>query len=213
MHFVFHSSFLLSDLLEYLTKKYGAAAMERFNKPNNPLETAGRSVGISFNKTRRFINTVDGHRLMEWCNQTHPDQANDLMEHLFRAYFQDAKDLSNVHELVNVAMSVGLPEATVKSVLESDQYRSEVLGADERSKRNLRVSGVPYFIVENNNGGRPVAFSGAQVSFPSLSSLLISFPSRLMSLPKSLKSLKGIPNTVTFPCYLSSFHLLLNSVC
>lgn len=137
--------------------------MERFNKPNNPLETAGRGVGISFNKTRRFINTVDGHRLMEWCNQTHPDRANDLMEHLFRAYFQDAKDLSSVHELVNVAKSAGLPEDIVKSVLESDQYRGEVFEADERSKRNLRVSGVPYFIVENNNGGRPVAFSGAQV--------------------------------------------------
>jgi predicted DsbA family dithiol-disulfide isomerase len=141
--------------------------MERFNKPNNPLEIAGRSVGISFNKTRRFINTIDGHRLMEWCNQTHPDKANELMEYLFRAYFEDAKDLSDLHELVNVALSVGLPETTVKSVLESDQYRSEVLEADERSKRNLRVSGVPYFIVENNNGGRPVAFSGAQVS-PSL---------------------------------------------
>jgi predicted DsbA family dithiol-disulfide isomerase len=138
--------------------------VERFNRPNNPLDLAGRAVGIAFNKERRFINTVDGHRLVEWCNQSHPDKANELMEQLFKSYFEEAKDLSKIETLVSIARSVdGLSEDSVRSMLESDQFAAEVLQADQRSKRGLRVSGVPYFVIEDNNGGRPVAFSGAQV--------------------------------------------------
>ena len=44
----------------------------------------------------------------------------------------------------------------------SDKYKSDVMQKDYQMKR-LRVGGVPFFIIENQNGGRPVAFSGAQV--------------------------------------------------
>lgn len=44
----------------------------------------------------------------------------------------------------------------------SDKYRAEVMHKDNQMKR-MRVGGVPFFIIENQNGGRPVAFSGAQV--------------------------------------------------
>ncbi len=149
-------------MLEHLSNKYGPAIVERFNKPNNPLDLAGRNVGITFNKSRRFINTVDGHRLMEWCNRTYPEKSDQLMEKLFHAYFEEAKDLSSVEELSAIATSVGFNEESVNTFLQSDEYRSEVLQSDQRSKRALRVSGVPYFIIEDNNGGRPMAFSGAQ---------------------------------------------------
>jgi predicted DsbA family dithiol-disulfide isomerase len=86
------------------------------------------------------------------------------MEQLFKSYFEEAKDLSKIETLVSIARSVdGLSEDSVRSMLESDQFAAEVLQADQRSKRGLRVSGVPYFVIEDNNGGRPVAFSGAQV--------------------------------------------------
>lgn len=124
---------------------------------------AGRNVGINFNKSRRFINTIDGHRLVEWCNEYHPDKSNELMEQLFHAYFEEAKDLSKVDELISIATSIGLPVDKIQELYRTEQYRAEVLNSDQQSKRNLRVSGVPYFIIENNNGSRPVAFSGAQV--------------------------------------------------
>ena len=55
------------DLMEHLKNKYGAAAVERFGKPDNPLNRAGERVGIKFNTTRRVINTLKAHRLVEYC--------------------------------------------------------------------------------------------------------------------------------------------------
>lgn len=150
------------DLLEHLQKKYGVEVVRRFNSPNNPLDSAGDKVGIRFNKSRRFINTVDCHRLMELCNSSFPDQSELLMENMFRAYFEEAKDLSQSAELMAVATQTGLAEAAVQDLLQSQRLESEVLALDRRAKTSLRVSGVPFFIIESNNGGKPVSFSGAQ---------------------------------------------------
>jgi predicted DsbA family dithiol-disulfide isomerase len=43
-----------------------------------------------------------------------------------------------------------------------DSYKADVLGKMADMKK-MRVGGVPFFIIENQNGGRPTAFSGAQV--------------------------------------------------
>lgn len=124
---------------------------------------AGRSVGINFNKSRRFINTINGHRLVEWCNQNSPEKSDELMENLFHSYFEEAKDISTTNELIDIAIKVGLNEQSVRDLYQSNELRSEVLELDQKAKQRYRVSGVPYFIVEDSNGGRPVAFSGAQV--------------------------------------------------
>jgi predicted DsbA family dithiol-disulfide isomerase len=47
-------------------------------------------------------------------------------------------------------------------MLSTDAHRQDVLQYDRQVKTQLRVSGVPYFIVESNTGARPTAFSGAQ---------------------------------------------------
>jgi len=149
--------------MEHLEGKYGAEMVARFSAPGNPLDTAGEKVGIKFNSSRRFINTIDGHRLMEWCNKEYPDKADGLMDSLFKAYFVDARDLSKTDQLVNIAEAVGLDGAVIAEFLASDKYRKDVLQFYQKAKTQLRVTGVPYFIIENNHGGRPTAFSGAQV--------------------------------------------------
>ena len=152
------------DLEEHLMKKYGRQAVERFRAAGNPLDTAGAKVGIRFNNSRRFVNTMDSHRLMEWCNGVHPEKADSLMESLFHAYFEEAIDISKRDQLVAVAVTAGLNAATVGEMLNSSAFRDEVLLFDRLAKSQLKVSGVPFFIIEDGKGGRPTAFSGAQVS-------------------------------------------------
>ena len=41
------------NLREHLINKYGEAMVKRFDAPNNPLSSAGCSVGINFNQDRR----------------------------------------------------------------------------------------------------------------------------------------------------------------
>jgi predicted DsbA family dithiol-disulfide isomerase len=105
------------DLKEYITTKYGPEAAASFAAPDGPLDTAGRAVGIAFNKSRRIINTLDGHRVMEWCNQNQPALSDHLMEILFKAYFVEAKDLSNRDVLLDVCVSAGLVRDTLSQLL------------------------------------------------------------------------------------------------
>lgn len=174
------------DLQEYLMSKYGRAAIERFSAPDNPLDMAGRKVGIQFNKRRRVINTIDAHRAMEWCKENRPELADTLMEKLFFAYFTEAKDLCNMGTLLEVCESADLDRAALEAVLRTglellmvnksvlsnislpcrycfytDKYKDIVLHKDGHMK-DMRISGVPFFFIFNHNG-RPTTFSGAQV--------------------------------------------------
>ena len=118
------------DLKQYLSNKYGDAAVARFSAPDNPLDKAGRQIGIIFNKNRRIINTTDGHRLMEWCKDTYPGKADLLMEKLFYAYFVEGKNLSETCELLLVCGEAGVPTDAAASLLESglrDLYLSNII--------------------------------------------------------------------------------------
>lgn len=149
-------------LREHLTMKYGPEMVARFEAPNNPLDAAGRKVGIAFNKARRVIPTMDCHRVMEWCGINQPDKADKLMTEMFHAYFEEAADLSKHDKILQVVERAGLNPELVRELLASNALRDEVIRKEREYKQGLRISGVPFFIVENNRGGRPTAFSGAQ---------------------------------------------------
>jgi predicted DsbA family dithiol-disulfide isomerase len=153
------------DLKEYLSAKYGHEAVARFSSPDNPLDKAGENVGVLFNKNRRIVNTLNGHRLMEWCNQNDPTKSTDLMEAIFHAYFEVGIDVSKHEELLKIAESCNLDKESVRALLDSNLFAADVRSFDSHVKSNLDISGVPFFIIESNKGKqRPVVFSGAQVS-------------------------------------------------
>lgn len=133
---------------------------------SNPLDVAGRKVGIAFDPSRRFINTVAAHRLMAHVSATAPEKADPLMEALFHAYFEQAKDVSRPEELLAVARLVGVEGEGLEELVQASSVarRDEVMASVRDSQTRLRVTGVPFFLIEPRDGGRPMAFSGAQVS-------------------------------------------------
>lgn len=149
------------DMYEHLAAKYGADKARLFTQPNNPLDQAGSKVGLTFNPTRRIIRTQDSHRVVEWCKEVAPDKEDALMNALFNAYFTEARDVSRHDELLTCATSCGLDAAACKQMLKSDRYKREV-DAKAKSWSRQGVSGVPFFVVHPPNGGKSVAFSGAQ---------------------------------------------------
>ena len=120
-------------------------------------------VGITFNNSAT-IRTADSHRLVEWTKATHPEREDALMETMFKAYFEDAKDLSKWPELVACAEASGLPAADAEALLASDEYVQQV-NTKARGWSRQGVSGVPFFVIYPASGdGQPVGFSGAQPS-------------------------------------------------
>jgi predicted DsbA family dithiol-disulfide isomerase len=151
------------DMMEHLLHKYGPEAIARYGKPGNPLDLAGAKVGVTFNPTRRVVQTMKSHQLMHFCDLNQPNKSAELMDILFRKYFEEALDISKVDVLVDAAVECGLDAEEARAVVISDKYRAEVIQNIRYAQNDLRVSGVPYVMIESaKKGKKPIAFSGAQ---------------------------------------------------
>ena len=153
------------DLKEHIINKYGAQAAARFNSPNNPLDVAGSKVGVKFDSSRKVIPTLRCHSLMEFTKEKYGnDKANELMDVLFNRYFEKAELVHQVPVLKAIYEQIELPwsEEADAALAANSTYSNNVIAGDRDVKTQLRVSGVPFFILERNDGARPIAFSGAQ---------------------------------------------------
>jgi predicted DsbA family dithiol-disulfide isomerase len=149
------------DIKEHLLKKYGPAAMERFNDPNSHLKVMGRKVGIEFTDDRKVVDTKRAHALMEHLKaKGENDKANEFMVDLYKAYFEKGEDINNVKLLTEKVQKYGLDETEAQFAM-GDHNLAEIAKQDRKIKSMYGVSGVPFFMIHPNDGGRPVAFSGA----------------------------------------------------
>jgi predicted DsbA family dithiol-disulfide isomerase len=151
------------DLEEYLSRKYGASAVQRLHDPNSYMRTAGRKVGIEFNSKRRVLPTGKAHALMEYAKERQGnDTANKIMEDLFHRYFEKAENISDVNLLVDIASKHGIDKESAKNAIQDDKFIYAVNEKDQLHKQQMRISGVPFFVIQRKDGKRPVGFSGAQ---------------------------------------------------
>jgi predicted DsbA family dithiol-disulfide isomerase len=149
-------------ILEHLAKKYGPSAAARFGDKNSQLMQAGRKVGIEFTNDRNVYPTVRAHALMEYVKEIDNDKANQLMEEMYKRYFEKGENINSPELLTDLAEQFGVERKTAVSVMMDGERQSEVLAKDQHAKRGMGVSGVPFYVIEQNSGGHPVAFSGAQ---------------------------------------------------
>ena len=148
------------DVMQHLTKKYGASAAKNFKDPDSNLAKMGRAVGINWNYDRKMFNTKKAHALVEHVKSKDNDKANKLMEDLYAGYFEQGCDLSDTEKLVSFAKKVGFEEDEARAAM-ADDKQALILKKDREVKSEWGVSGVPFYIIEQTNGDDPVAFSGA----------------------------------------------------
>lgn len=142
------------DRSQYRLLKFGDP--DRCEAMDDRLTEVGKSVGIQFrfDLQSNTPNTFEAHRLIWWAG--HQGLQDMLVEALFRAYFCEGVNLSRRAELVDVAASAGLKAVIVERFLNSDEGAADVR-AEEREIKQLGVSSVPLFIVQES-----IAVSGAQ---------------------------------------------------
>ena len=71
---------------------------------------------------------------------------DEMHNALFRAFFEDGRDIGDVEVIVDVAAPVGLDPNELRRALSEDRYTEKVL-ADEELSRKLGVSSVPTMLV------------------------------------------------------------------
>jgi predicted DsbA family dithiol-disulfide isomerase len=140
------------DRATYLRRKFGGDATEIYRR----IEGSGRGDGVAFAFERmpRTPNTLLAHRLILYAEEQ--GKADPLIRGMFRALFEQGRDVGRPEVLTEIASEAGLDALEVSQFLEGDRFGREVHTAHEQAER-IGVRGVPVFIVDREH-----AITGAQ---------------------------------------------------
>ncbi|MFY9238417.1 MAG: DsbA family oxidoreductase [Roseovarius sp.] len=132
------------DRRAYLEGKFGGK--EGAVRAYAPVVERAKAAGlkIDFEAMKRTPNTLDAHRLIHWAGIEHHQEA--VVMALFRAYFEEGRDIGAHEVLADIADTAGMDAAVILKLLESDADRAEIIARDTQV-REMGVSSVPTFIV------------------------------------------------------------------
>lgn len=135
------------DIGEHIKQKYGSTP-EQSQSNRQRLADIGNGLGFAFSDTkgRRIYNTFAAHKLLSvaghqygWRKQT------ELKLALFKAYFQDDRDVSDEDVLFDVAQSVDLDPAACKAWI-ADKALTQQVRSEQAHWRDQNITGVPAII-------------------------------------------------------------------
>ena len=143
-------------------KPWDEVVREKFGGPERAramfahVAAAGAADGLAFDLERiaAHPNTRDAHRLVLLAQEA--GLGREMAEALFRANFQEGRDIGKTGVLADVGAQVGLDRDRVARFLGGDQL-GRVVDESQAEARALGVEGVPFFVLEGK-----YAFSGAQ---------------------------------------------------
>ena len=136
------------DHKQHLAEKLGGE--EAVTRAHDMLTGLGREDGIAFDFPAVAIspNTLDAHRLLRWAMIEGPQVQGRVALALFRAYFEEGRNVGDRTVLLEVAESAGMDRAVVAALFSAgadvDSVREEIGMA-----RDMGVTGVPCFIIDN----------------------------------------------------------------
>lgn len=138
------------EVFEHLTQKYGKTVAEVRATQEN-IKARAAAVGYPFHPEGRkhVYNTFNAHRLLYWVGLEHdPAAQHRLKRELLITYFTLAVDLDDKSNLIAAVERAGLDTARAKSILESEEFKTEVL-AQEQKYTSMGIHSVPSIIIND----------------------------------------------------------------
>lgn len=137
----------------YRARKFGA---ERSAQLDLQMTELGRQegIGFAFERMTRTPSTRRAHMLIAAASQH--GRADPVVDGLFRAYFEEGRDVGDPDVLREIGIAAGLERHVVDDALGNEQLR-QLVETVEQQATEMQVTGVPFFIVD-----RKWAISGAQ---------------------------------------------------
>ena len=140
--------------VDFLVRHKGMPA-EQVEQMLGQMTALGAAEGVEFRFDEvRHANTQRAHRLLHLARERGAQA--DVQERLFRAYFAEGEDLSSADALARLGAEAGLDPAEARAALHDDAY-AEAVRRDIVRARQLGISGVPFFLLDEQYG-----VSGAQ---------------------------------------------------
>lgn len=115
---------------------------------------AGEAAGIAFrfDKVETWPNTLASHTLIKCASS---QEATRVVDAVYKAYFEDGKDIGSIDVLVAIAKELGMDGAQVRRAIETELKQGEI-AEDIAYARELQITGVPFFVIDGK-----LALSGA----------------------------------------------------
>jgi predicted DsbA family dithiol-disulfide isomerase len=144
------------DRREYMRGKFGSDERIRQMHDNLIQSTLDAGIPFAFEKIRVAANTLDAHRLIRWAGGQGPQMQGAVVRALFKANFEDGRNVSDHSVLTDIATEAGMDGPVVAALLPTDADRDAVRAEIAQATR-MGISGVPCFLLE-----RKYAVMGAQ---------------------------------------------------
>ena len=100
--------------------------------------------GLPYGERTHTYNSRLAQELGKWADTQPGGEA--FHDAMFRAYFVEARDISQPAVLLEIAQSVGLSVDAAREVLEKRTFKAAV-DADWKLSRQYGITGVPTFVV------------------------------------------------------------------
>ncbi|HBF28897.1 DsbA family oxidoreductase [Rhizobium sp.] len=139
-----------------LAKKLGGK--DNMDRGHAQLTAMGKEVGIDFDFDAIKIgpNTMNAHRLIHWAGVESREIQNAVVSALFKANFEQGRNVGDSTVLVEIAKEAGLDGVLIERLLATDSDKDMITGEIDAAQK-MGVSGVPFFIIDQK-----YAVSGAQ---------------------------------------------------
>ncbi|OYW62826.1 MAG: hypothetical protein B7Z40_16125 [Bosea sp. 12-68-7] len=141
------------DRTAYLDAKFGPGKRKEIEIR---LSEAALESGVTFNWARvtKSVNTRMAHMLVAAASTV--QRGTEMKAALFKAYWQDGRDIGDLDTLVAIAVEQGFDEQAARDELTNEELRETVIGLEAHAQQ-VGVTGVPFFIIDGK-----LAVSGAQ---------------------------------------------------
>ncbi len=133
---------------EYRKAKFGSAERARQLDARVAAEGAGEGIAFAFDRMERTPNTLPAHQLIDLAQKQ--GRAGPVVDALFKAYFEEARDVGSEEVLADIARRHGVTDWPQSA-------NEKEVATLESSFRDLGISAVPTFVLE-----RRLGVSGAQ---------------------------------------------------
>jgi predicted DsbA family dithiol-disulfide isomerase len=128
---------------EYRKAKFGSIERSRGLDARVAAEGEGEGIAFAFERMQRTPNTTAAHQLIDLAQKQGKGTA--VVDALFKAYFEDARDIGDAAVLAEIASGAGVTGWP-------QQADGKQVAALEEDVRNLGISAVPTFILNRKLG-------------------------------------------------------------
>src|SRR5712692_8896108 len=137
-----------------LAKLFAGRSEEQRKAMHAQMKARMDAEGLPYGERTMTYNSRLAQELGKWADTQPGGEA--LHDAFFRAYFVEARDISNTETMLDIVKSAGLSVEAAREVLDKRTFKDAV-DEDWKLSRQYGITGVPTFVVGNRGvvGAQP----------------------------------------------------------